>query len=489
MRKTFDPILTLGATSIEEVKIPIAHRDKLSSILKGLHFIFITPGLNEKVFTLLDNQVISVNSSIGRPGMDLWYILVLGVVRVGMDYSYHEIFHAANYDYLLRKLLGIDDVFYTDNTRQKFKLRTIHENISKLDSKVLEEINTLLCEYGSKEIRKKEEEKLKIKADSYAFETDVHFPSDLSLAYDCARKCLEFGAKAQIQDKNNFKGWRKHNEWKLKIKNQKHSLERIIYRNKGKNREVKILESTTKYLELLDELSNKVEILILDYFSIDEENQILEYYYNMLVKHIDLIDRRLLKKEKIDPKEKVHSVFQPYTEWLSKGKVSKKVELGIKVVIATDQYSLIRDYRVMEKTADSTETILLSDRLLSKLGEDAIESLSFDRGFYSKENKELLSLYIPSLNMPKKGKKNKAEIIEEREEDFVNNRKKHSAIESNINSLEHHGLNKCPDRSLKAYKTYVGLGVISYNLHKIGDILKEKEKAELKKKKRYKKIS
>ena len=76
--------------------------------------------------------------------------------------------------------------------------------------------------------------------------------------------------------------------------------------------------------------------------------------------------------------------------------------------------------------------------------------------------------------MPKKGKKNKAEIIEEREIEFVTNRKKHSAVESNINSLEHHGLDKCPDRSLHKYKIYVGLGVLSYNLHKIGNAIKQK---------------
>ena len=47
----------------------------------------------------------------------------------------------------------------------------------------------------------------------------------------------------------------------------------------------------------------------------------------------------------------------------------------------------------MEKTADSNETILLANRLLSKLGEQTIKSLNFDRGFYSKENKELG--YVP----------------------------------------------------------------------------------------------
>jgi len=47
-------------------------------------------------------------------------------------------------------------------------------------------------------------------------------------------------------------------------------------------------------------------------------------------------------------------------------------------------------------------------------------------------------------------------------------RNQHSAVESNINSLEHHGLNRCPDKGLSGYRRYVGFGVLAYNLHKIG---------------------
>ena len=41
-------------------------------------------------------------------------------------------------------------------------------------------------------------------------------------------------------------------------------------------------------------------------------------------------------------------------------------------------------------------------------------------------------------------------------------------MESDINSLEHHGLNRCLDVGLESYRRYVGYGVLSYNLHVIG---------------------
>ena len=47
-------------------------------------------------------------------------------------------------------------------------------------------------------------------------------------------------------------------------------------------------------------------------------------------------------------------------------------------------------------------------------------------------------------------------------------RKAHSAVESAINALEHHGLNRCLDVGLDGYTRYIGYGVLAYNLHVIG---------------------
>ncbi len=142
------------------------------------------------------------------------------------------------------------------------------------------------------------------------------------------------------------------------------------------------------------------------------------------------------------------------------------MELGHKVLIATDQYHFILHHQVIEGKADAALTIPLSDALLS--GYRNIESLSLDKGFYSKQNKELLSLSIPQLVMPKKGKLNAMEKEEESQKKFKKLRNLHSAVESNINQLEHNGLDKCPDKGLKNYKRYVNLGILSYNLHRLG---------------------
>lgn len=54
--------------------------------------------------------------------------------------------------------------------------------------------------------------------------------------------------------------------------------------------------------------------------------------------------------------------------------------------------------------------------------------------------------------------------------------------------LQHHGLNRCPDKGLGHYKNYVGLSVLAYNLHQLGNKIiarqKQQEEKNLKRKAR-----
>ena len=76
--------------------------------------------------------------------------------------------------------------------------------------------------------------------------------------------------------------------------------------------------------------------------------------------------------------------------------------------------------------------------------------------------------------MPKRGKRNSQEQTREHRRRFIVLRRKHCAIESDINALEHHGLDRCPDKGWHGFKRYVGFGVLAYNLHKIGRRLLER---------------
>jgi len=78
--------------------------------------------------------------------------------------------------------------------------------------------------------------------------------------------------------------------------------------------------------------------------------------------------------------------------------------------------------------------------------------------------------------IPKKGKRSLADLQRENDPEFIKAKRKHSAIESNTNELEHRGLDRCPDKGIKAFQRYVGLAVIAYNLRRIGKILLEQDR-------------
>jgi len=56
--------------------------------------------------------------------------------------------------------------------------------------------------------------------------------------------------------------------------------------------------------------------------------------------------------EKIPHEEKVFSIFEPHTEWISKGKAGVPQELGLQVCVLKDQYGFILHHLVMEQQTD-----------------------------------------------------------------------------------------------------------------------------------------
>ena len=82
--------------------------------------------------------------------------------------------------------------------------------------------------------------------------------------------------------------------------------------------------------------------------------------------------------------------------------------------------------------------------------------------------------------LPKKGKRSQAQLEHEQDPRFVRLRRRHSAVESAINALEHHGLDICPDHGIEGFKRYVALAVVGRNVHRLGAILLGQEAEEQK---------
>jgi len=320
-----------------------------------------------------------------------------------------------------------------------------------------------------------------VKTDSFVVQSNVHFPTDYNLLWDASRKALDI-IEWFKKDHPQLSGWRKSYNWFKSLKNLSRAMG-VASRSGGKNKQERIQVVTKKYLKkaisFRDKLAqSKAELpaaTLTDGLRLFE----LDKFMDLIDKHIDLIDRRLLQGEKIPHCEKLFSIFEQYTQWITKGKLRPNVELGKKVSITTDSYGLIIDGYVMEQEADSHIVVATAKRILSK---HEIDSWSFDKGYWHKDNKSFLKPLVSQLIMPKKGKTTKVEQQEQQACEFKKKRNQHSAVESNINELQHCGLDRCPDRGIHGFKRYVSIAIVAYNLKRIGREMLRQEQNALKRK-------
>ena len=480
MRHHFQTQPDLQITPIEKIRLPLRSRDELPPILAGLQWLWRHPTLKPEILALLEAKILAGKKATGRTGMDLWQILVLGVVRLGLDADWDRMEDMANHHLLVRQMLGVPATPWGEDARM-FGHQTLRDNVALLDDELLQAINARLAAAGREVFAKKDGAPLaalEIKVDSYVLETDVHFPTDLNLLWDAGRKCVDL-IEGYRATGHALPGWRKFKDWRRQLKNLQRSTSQIVYRG-GPNKEARVKAAVRAYLAVGHEISGKVRQSLLELCDLSvcaTRWEKLVYFNTMLDKHLNLVERRLLNEETIPSYEKVFSIFEPHTEWIQKGKQRPNVELGHKFLIATDQNQLIQDYAVLLKECEKDQSIPVADRLLGRYGPGSVASLSFDKGFTRTADRELLGLYVPEVVMPKCGKKNAAEKERESGKRFVALRKQHSAVESQINSLEHHGLNRCLDVGLPGYLRYAGLGVMSYNLHVIGRELLARQRA------------
>jgi hypothetical protein len=300
--------------------------------------------------------------------------------------------------------------------------------------------------------------------------TNVHYPTDINLLYDAVRKAISL--IANVCDKYNDTSWR---QYQYNIRQVKKS-----YRQAQQSKRAGDVEKTQSthldYINLSEYLLSRVEqthaelyknsaLSLVNVVTLGEITKYIEHGH----RQVDQIHRRVILGETIPHDEKVFSLFEPHTEWINKGKAGVPVELGLKVCIFEDQHQFILHHRVMQKETDDKVATLMLEEVKKRFPN--IHSVSYDRGFYSTKNRDELQKMVAEVALPKKGKRSEKDENIENSEAFKNAKKKHSAVESAINALDCHGLDKCLDRGLPSFKRYVALAIVARNIQRIGSIL------------------
>jgi len=142
-----------------------------------------------------------------------------------------------------------------------------------------------------------------------------------------------------------------------------------------------------------------------------------------------------------------------------------------------DSHGFILHSQVMKNTTDDKVAVPMVQATKAQFPN--FNACSFDKGFHNPGNQKELKSYLDQVVLPKKGKLSKADQEREYTPEFMQAKRQHSAVESAINALEVHGLDKCPDHGIDAFERYVALAVLSRNIQKLGIIKRDAERQQL----------
>jgi hypothetical protein len=496
MRAVLNPQLKLTEVDIGAIQINRRSRDDIPKLLLGLQYIYVHHEIRDAVFAILTEVAPDradgtgkVDLGVGRPGMDQWRILVLGTLRLCLNTDYDRLVELANHHGVVRQMLGHTSML-SDLDRAEYTVQAVKDNLRLITPEILGRINEVVVRSGHELVKKKDlrncSEELATRIDSFVVETNVHYPTDVNLLLDAIRKIVTIcGRECEAR---NWSEWRQYQYNARSFKRQSRKISQLKRANtrdeaKKQAREAEIKAAYREYigdaqkyvervLETRAKLENELAGNLLGAIAVVE----LDRFIAHANRQIDQIRRRVLEGGTIAHEEKVFSIFQEHTEWIAKGKAGVPMELGLKVAVVEDQYRFIVNHRVLEKTEDVAAAIPLIQETQEKYGR--LASASFDKGFHSAANQAALGSVIPRLVLPKKGKRNAEELEREGDSEFVRLRKQHAAVESAINALEHHGLDRCLDHGIMGFKRYVALAVLARNVLRVGQILQQHERDE-----------
>jgi hypothetical protein len=404
---------------------------------------------------------------MGAKGLSGWQVLVFSALRMIHEKTFDELEVYANEMPLIRQLLEIPSF-----DKRRFNSKTLQSNLSKISPETIESINKLfqgwIVESGY-------EDGKNVRADSFACKRPIHYPTDQSILWDATRTLINLCLKIFGKEY----GWRQGDHLLAKSKR----LCRRVSQSKrggGKGKFHRVRSAYRKQVHESKKVLRKTFSAISLYeakgYQLDENmlNNITWASVN-LGESLEQVERRAIKGEVIESKNKILSIFEKETEWINRGKFPMPYEFGHRVFLAEGKSGIILDYSTGPKKSDLSELTPMLKRLKEKYGH--LEMISLDKGYWRKGVREELTEYVNRPVIAKKGKLTVEERSIQKDPVFKKDRQWRSGVESLISScVRANGMGRCRDKGLNAYRRWVGLGVFSRNLITFGRILEEEER-------------
>lgn len=298
-----------------------------------------------------------------------------------------------------------------------------------------------------------------LRTDTTVTECNIHWPTDSSLLWDSYRVIAREMSRARQIDPLSC-------PWRFHLKKIK-KLDLFITRyskSTSKKRLRQVRQKMKILIERVEEVLEKAASLV----AWAERSTCLELmaigaalgdYLPVMRRVANVARRRALDGEKVRHQEKVFSIFEPHAELIMRGRRSRPVEFGHKVLLTQSKEKFITDYVVLEANRGDDELLpMVFDRHQEKYGRRP-ESIAADKGFCpDAETHEELEEQVDYLGVPRRTR-DFADLMMSVWQQW------RAGIEGTISCLKRaFRLARCYFRGFKNFASAVGSAVFCHNL-------------------------
>jgi IS5 family transposase len=314
----------------------------------------------------------------------------------------------------------------------------------------------------------------RLRLDTTAVETNIHYPSDSSLLWDTYRVLARLLRKAREVDPGAVgdrrlqdRVVRRHQTWISRKAGRMHAgsaalkerytaifgLVEAILRWSG---EVAAALRRGRKARAYDPMGEALAAVIAED---------LEHYSGLGERVLDQARRRILLGEVVPAKEKLYSIFEPHTELLKRGKAGKPIEFGHMIFLQQVEGGLVTDYEVFLRRPREPELLAKAVARHEKVFGEPPRELSADKGFWGGEEYRPIAEAIDVVSIGKQGRRTAAETRRETSPAFQAAQRFRAGIEGTISFLKRGlGLSRCLAKGWKHFAATVGTAIFAHNL-------------------------
>ena len=318
-----------------------------------------------------------------------------------------------------------------------------------------------------------EEEKIsgeKLRLDSTVCESNIHYPTDPHLLWDCYRVSARLVRQCTEAENHWDCGNRFHDK---KIK-KPYVYVSTHYNKKNKSTQRKVRRFLSTLIERVEKQCAVVEHYI-DHAKATGSLSFLNsgsVLLEKLEKHLSLARQVVTQShrahnlgEKVPASDRIFSVFEEHTELHKRGKARKPLEFGHMVSIGQTKEKFISFYDVKSSSLHDTKIKDIALEAHKKHFRTYPDKFTADKNYHvSTEDTEKWNEFIEVYAVGKKGRKNQRENDYEHSKIFMAMQKFRAGVEGTISVLKRaFGLRRCLYKGFKSFEAFVGCMVFCHN--------------------------